>query len=96
MPASAGNGMGAIMRDFFILWMERIINVVIVLGAIGVFAGGIAVMLSPTGGVLQGLLAWIMGAIYLLLMGGMVYLGLGIYNNTRRAAEAVERLSRQP
>ena len=45
------------MRDFFILWMERIINVVIVLGAIGVFAGGIAVMLSPTGGVLQGLLA---------------------------------------
>ncbi|XQZ43966.1 hypothetical protein E2978_01880 (plasmid) [Paracoccus yeei] len=84
------------MRDFFILWMERIINVVIVLGAIGVFAGGIAVMLSPTGGVLQGLLAWTMGAIYLLLMGGMVYLGLGIYNNTRRTAEAVERLSRQP
>ena len=35
-------------------------------------------------------------AIYLLLMGGMVYLGLGIYNNTRRTAEAVERLSRQP
>ena len=30
------------------------------------------------------------------LMGGMVYLGLGIYNNTRRTAEAVERLSRQP
>lgn len=84
------------MRDFFILWMERIVNVVIVLGAIGVFAGGIAVMFSPTGGVLPGILAWIMGTIYLLLVGGMVYLGLGIYNNTRRTAEAVERLAQRP
>lgn len=83
------------MRDFFILWMERIVNVVIILGAVGVFVGGIAVMFSPTGGFLQGLLTWVFGAIYVILMGGMIYLGLGIYNNTRRTADAVEELTRR-
>lgn len=84
------------MRDFFIIWMERIINVVVILGAIAVFLGGLAVMRSPQGGVLPGVMTWIVGAIYLIMMGGMVYLGLGIYNNTRRTAEAVERLSQRP
>lgn len=84
------------MRDFFILWMERIINVVIVLGAIGVLIGGLTVMFSAQGGFLHGLMAWLFGAIYLIVMGGMVYLGLGIYNNTKRTAEAVERLSQRP
>lgn len=83
------------MRDFFIFWMERIVNVVIVLGAAGVLIGGIVVMFAPTGGFLQGILTWIFGAIYLILMGGMIYLGLGIYNNTRRTADAVEALTRR-
>ncbi|MBK4216192.1 hypothetical protein JJJ17_09675 [Paracoccus caeni] len=83
------------MRDFFILWMERIINVVIVIGAVSVFIGGLVVMFSAQGGFFQGLLAWVFGSIYLIVLGGMIYLGLGIYNNTKRTAEAVERLSQR-
>lgn len=81
------------MREFFILWMERIVNVVIVLGAIAVVISGLVAMFSAQGGILQGLGVWIIGSIYLILMGGMIYLGLGIYNNTRRTADAVEKLS---
>lgn len=81
------------MRDFFILWMERIINVVIVIGAIAVVISGLVAMFSAQGGFLQGVMIWVIGAIYLVLMGGMIYLGLGIYNNTRRTAEAIEQLN---
>ena len=84
------------MRDFFILWMERIINVVIVLGAIAVLVGGGAALFGPQGGILWALAIWIGGSIYLIIMGGFVYLGLGIYNNTRRTAEAVERMAGRP
>ena len=83
------------MREFFILWMERIINVVIILGALVVLGAGLAIMFSPNGGFLQGLATWAFGFVYLILMGGIVYLGLGIYNNTRRTAEAVEALTRR-
>ncbi|MBO9454809.1 hypothetical protein J7376_03135 [Paracoccus sp. R12_1] len=84
------------MRDFFIVWMERIVNVVVILGAIGVLIGAIAAMFSPQGGILQGLAVLIGGTIYMILLGGMIYLGLGIYNNTRRTAEAIERLADRP
>lgn len=84
------------MRDFFILWLERIINVLIAIGAIGVFVGGLVIMFSAEGGFLQGIATWVGGAFYLILMGGMVYLGLGIYSNTRRTAEAVERMAQRP
>ncbi|WP_170166982.1 hypothetical protein [Paracoccus methylarcula] len=50
-------------------------------------------MFNAQGGFLQGLLVWAIGAIYLVLMGGMIYLGLGIYNNTRRTADAIEQLN---
>lgn len=83
------------MRDFFILWLERIVNVVIILGAVGVLVAGLVVMFSTTGGFLQGLATWAFGFVYLIVMGGMIYLGLGIYNNTRRTADAVEALARR-
>ena len=81
------------MRDFFIRSMEQIINVVLVIGAILVVLGAISTMFHPMGGFLSGLMVLCGGAIYLLLMGGMIYMGLGIYHNTRRTAEAVERLA---
>ena len=84
------------LRDFFIETMEKIINAVIILGAVAVVLGGIAVMFEPNGGFLKGVFVWLGGALYLILMGGAVYLGLGIYYNTRRTAEAVERLSQRP
>lgn len=81
------------MRDFFILWMERIINVVVVLGAAMIVIGALITMFSAQGGFLQGLAVLVVGSLYLILMAGMIYLGLGIYNNTRRTAEAVEKLA---
>lgn len=81
------------MRDFFILWLERIINVIVILGAVVVLVTGLVAMFSAQGGFLQGLAIWFGGAIYLLMMAGFIYLGLGIYSNTRRTAEAVEKLA---
>lgn len=83
------------MRDFFIRSFERLIGVILILGAIAVviaaFAGATA---APTGG--QGILIFlgtlIAGALYLILVGGVMYLALGIYHNTLRTAAAVERL----
>ncbi len=83
------------MRDFFILWMERIINVVVVIGAVVVLIAAVATMFNAQGGFLAGIGVLVGGALYLILMAGMIYLGLGIYANTRRTAEAVEELARR-
>lgn len=83
------------MRDFFILWMERIINVVVVIGAVVVLIAAVTTMFNAQGGFLAGIGVLVGGALYLILMAGMIYLGLGIYANTRRTAEAVEDLARR-
>lgn len=83
------------MREFFILWMERAVNVIIVLGAVAVLAGAIVMLFAPQGGLLAAIGVLVFGALYLVLLGGSIYLGLGIYNNTRRTAEAVEQLARR-
>lgn len=46
-------------------------------------------------GPLAGLLILIGGGLYLIFIGGLMYLGLGIYHNTRRTAEATERMAGQ-
>lgn len=84
------------MRDFFIRSLERIVSVVVILLAVFVAVGGIAVMFAGPGqggGLLPGLAIWAGGAIYVLVVGGFLYLALGIHDNTRRTAEAVERLA---
>lgn len=82
------------MRDFFIRSMEQIINVFVIIGAVIILITAISMMFSPYGGFLRGVGFLIAGGIYLVLMAGAIYLGLGIYENTKRTAEAVERLSR--
>lgn len=82
------------MRDFFIRSFERLIGAIIVIGAIVVVLAAFAAAAgAPTGG--QGILAFlgilIGGALYLILTGGVMYLALGIYHNTLRTAEAIER-----
>lgn len=82
------------MRDFFIRSFERLIGVIIVIGAIAVvIAAFAAASTAPSGG--QGILAFLAiligGALYLILAGGVMYLALGIYHNTLRTAEAIER-----
>jgi uncharacterized membrane protein len=89
------------MRDFFIKAFEILVGVIVVLMAIGILlAAGAVAFGSPMGmngmmgqtGILPGLVVLIAGTLYLTFVGGLLYLGLGIYHNTRRTAEATERL----
>ncbi len=85
------------MRDFFIRGFEVILSIVLIVGAIGVilFAGAVALGSSninglDVGGPVAGIAILIGGLVYLLFVGGLMYLGLGIYHNSRRTAEAAE------
>jgi hypothetical protein len=75
------------MRDFFILALEKLIAVFIVVAGIAVLVISVMAMASPQGGALQGLAVLIGGGLYVVMMGGMLYLFLGIYHNTKRTAE---------
>lgn len=84
------------MRDFFINAFEKLVGVVIVLLLLGVvvFAGAVAFAPpqpdQPTG-ILPALAILVGGLIYVVFVGGALYLGLGIYQNTKRMAEALDR-----
>ncbi|MBM1310612.1 hypothetical protein JQT66_10570 [Sulfitobacter mediterraneus] len=87
------------MRDFFIKSLEVVINVIVVIAAIGIivaagiaFANGDAAAVQyGVGGVAAGLMILIGGGIYLTIMAGFMYLGIGIYQNTKRTAELLEQ-----
>lgn len=91
------------MRDFFIRSLEVLINILMVVLILGVILVSIAAMagmgnfrvagMDAGGGVLMGLAILIGGSLYIILIGGFMYLGLGIYQNTRRAADALERMA---
>ena len=81
------------MRDFFIEWFEKLVTVIVVIICVGVLIGSLATMASE--GLIAGLLVLIGGAVYAVMMGGMLYLVLGVYHNTRRTAEAIEMLAAQ-
>lgn len=88
------------MRDFFIRSLEKLIGVIIVLMSIGVIIGffGIAFgggygAFGQAGGFFAALLFLVIGAIYVVLIGGFLYLGVGIYQNTQRTADATERMA---
>lgn len=94
------------MRDFFIRAMELIVNVLMILLFVGLLLASLAAMAGlgdfrmagmsfPGGTVVLGLAMLVFGGLYLLLIGGFLYLGLGIYQNTRRTAEALEQLARR-
>lgn len=87
------------MRDFFIRGFEVIVSIVLILAAIGiVIAAGAAAfgnaqiqgMPAGMGGPVAGAMILVGGFIALIVYGGLLYLGLGIYHNTRRTAEALE------
>ncbi len=90
------------MRDFFIRGFEVILGAILVIAAVGVVvAAGIAAFGNaqvdglPTGlgGPVAGLIILVAGFVALLVYGGILYLGLGIYHNTRRTAELLEARS---
>ena len=88
------------MRDLFINAFEVLVSVLIVLMCLGVLIGAAAVafgglQIGPSGmsGPLAGLLVLIGGGIYVIVVGGLMFMGLGIYQNTKRTAAAVEKLA---
>ncbi len=84
------------MRDFFINSFEKLVGVIVILLCIGVVVGALAALFGAGGtngpnGLLGALFILIGGAIYIIFVGGVMYLGLGIYQNTKRMADLLER-----
>ena len=87
------------MRDFFIRGFEAILSIILIIVAvIIVIAAGAAAfggaqmegMPGGMGGPIAGLIILVVGFVGLMIYGGLLYLGLGIYHNTRRTAELLE------
>ncbi|PVA07330.1 hypothetical protein [Thalassorhabdomicrobium marinisediminis] len=81
------------MRDFFINSLEMLINILVVIMSIGVLIATVMAWSLPAyqgGGFMTGLFVLVGGAVYVVLMGGMLYLFLGIYQNTKRTAELLD------
>jgi threonine/homoserine/homoserine lactone efflux protein len=82
------------MRDLFIGLLEKLIAVIIILMGIGVVVFAVmAAMNQEMGGILGALGILVGGALYIILIGGGLYLAFGIYHNTRRTAEACENMA---
>ena len=79
------------MRDFFINSFEKLVGVIIILIAIGTLLGAFGA--AQEGGILAFLAVLVFGAVYVVFMGGLMYLGLGISHNTQRTADALEKQS---
>ena len=87
------------MRDFFIRGFEAILSIILIIAAVGiVIAAGVAAFGNasidgaPAGmqGPIAGLVILLAGFVGLIVYGGLLYLGLGIYHNTRRTADLLE------
>lgn len=81
------------MRDFFIRAFEVLLGVTILLGFAGMVLGAIWALAAGSGvqGTLQAITILVAGTLYILFVGGALYLGLGIYHNTKRMADAVDQ-----
>lgn len=90
------------MRNFFINSLNLLIGVFLIFMTVAVlaavataFAGGYTTPDGQqVGGALMGVGILIAGALYIMFIGGFMYLGLGIYYNTKRMADALEAQSR--
>jgi hypothetical protein len=78
------------MRDFIIKSLDILIWVVGGLIAVG---GVVAGLFALVNGQVQGLLFIILGPIYAILFCGMFLLAVGVFNHTKRTAEALEKLA---
>jgi ABC-type Na+ efflux pump permease subunit len=90
------------MRDFFINGFEILLGVIIVCAIIGVivmaglvaFGNGTVIQGMPMqASPLVGLAFLVGGLLYVVFIGGLMYLGLGIYQNTKKTAAALERMA---
>ena len=70
------------MRDFFIGWFEKLVAVIIVLMAIGVLIGAAGAISQQ--GILAGLAILVVGAVYVIFMGGALCSGIYPVPDTKR------------
>ena len=83
------------MRNFFIKSFEAIASIIVVIGVVALIAGAVSVSQPPQGGIARAIGVLIGGFVYLSLLVGGIYLVIGIHDNTRRTAAAVEELLRR-
>ena len=88
------------MRDFFINSLEMLVGVIVVLMALAVLGaagaaafGGGGVGMGGMSGPLGGVAILVGGALYVIFVGGFLYMGVGIYQNTKRSAAALEKMA---
>lgn len=83
------------MRDFFIGALDKLIGVVAVLLVLAVLAGTVIVASGGGGqgqpsGIGPAIFILVGGLIYTVFVVGFMYLGLGVYHNTKRMAASLE------
>ena len=83
------------MRNFFIKSFEAIASIIVVIGVVAIIAGAVSVSQLPQGGIARAIGVLIGGFVYLCLIAGGIYIAIGIHDNTRRTAAAVEELLRR-
>ena len=85
------------MRDFCIGLFSKIIDILVVLSLIGAAVVYIESekMGSPVSH-FRAVIVLIGGALYVSFLAGALYLGLGVYHNTKRSAELLEAQLRGP
>lgn len=84
------------MRDFFINSFEKLVAVLLIIMMIGVAIAGIGAMIAPAysgGGFWRGLMILIGGGLYIVVVGGSLYLFLGIYQNTAETNRLLRKLT---
>ncbi len=83
------------MRQFILGSFEKLVWLLVFILLIGSVIGGLGTMFSGSGpGILVGLAVMIGGVIYAIVIGGILLLFVGIHDNTKRSAEALERMSK--
>ena len=89
------------MRHFFIKSLDVLIGLFVVLGVVLVVLAAINIGtqearapngMGVPGGPAMGIGVLILGLLNVVFVAGFLYLGIGIYDNTRRTAEATEKL----
>lgn len=78
------------MRQFIIKSFE---GIVWIFGALVALAGVIVGLMAIANGQVQGLLFIIGGPLYAILLMGMFFIAVAISDNTKRTADAVEKLA---
>ena len=93
------------MRDFFINSLEMLVSVIVVLMGLTVLGLALAALAgggmmgqggmmgrAGGGGFLAALAILVGGGLYVIIVGGFLYMLIAIQQNTRRSAEALEKL----